>query len=112
MADMAGWGGGAYCLRSCPAVPKIEDPWLVDRPSEIGSIEEDGAKSAGCSGWAMARIKSVNAGGCKFADVVEEANRLANTLLLVLPLLLELELVLQLPFNPAAVGVSSKIRGG
>lgn len=115
VADMAGCGGGAYCLRSCPAFPNIEDPWLVERPREIGSIEEDGARSAGWSGRPMARIRSVNAGGwegCKFADAVEEANKLANTLLLVLPLLLELVMLLELPFKPSSDGVSSKMRRG
>lgn len=111
---MTGCGGGAYCPRSCPAAPKIEEPWLVERPSEIGSIEEDGAKSVGRSGRVIAWIKSVNAGcsgGCKLDDVVEEANKLANTLLLVLPLLLELVVLLELPFS-AAAGVSSNMRWG
>lgn len=115
MADMAGCGGGAYCLRSCPAVPKIDEPWLVERPSEIGSIEEDGAKSVGCSGRAIAWIKSVKTGccgGCKLVDVVEDANKLANTALVVLPLLLELVVQLELPFSPVAGDTSSKIRWG
>lgn len=118
MADKAGCGGGAYCRRSCPPVPKIDDPWLVERPREIGSMEEDGARSVGPSGRPMARIRSVKAGGwggCKLADEVEEANKLANTLLLALPLLLDVVVLLfELPFKPvaAADGASSKVRGG
>lgn len=34
-------------------------------------------------------------------DAVDDANKLANTLLLVLPVLDELQLPLQLPVNPA-----------
>lgn len=46
------------------------------------------------------------------ADAVEEANKLANTLQLVLPLPLELVVLLQLPFNPVVAGASSSICGG
>lgn len=82
----------------------------------MGSVDEGRASSVGGSGRAIARIKSVNAGVCgvcKLADAVEEANKLANTLQLVLPLLLELVVLLQLPFKPvAAAGASSTIGWG
>ena len=115
VADMAGCGDGAYCRRSCPAVPKIDDPWLVERQREMGSVEEGRERSVGGSGRPIARIRSVNAGVwavCKLADAVEEANRLANTLQLALPLLLELVVLAQLPFRPVVAGASFTICGG
>ena len=54
---MAGCGGGAYCLRSCPAVPKIDEPGLVDKQREMGSVEEDGVISVG---RVMTRLKPEN----------------------------------------------------
>lgn len=63
MADMAGCGGGAYWRRSCPPVPKIEDPLLEERQREMGSEDEGPESSEGRSGRDMARIRSVNAGG-------------------------------------------------
>lgn len=79
----------------------------------MGSVEEDGVSSVGRSGRVMTRLKPENPvawGCCKLADAVDETNKLANALLLVVPLLLELVLLLQLAFRPvAAGGASSKI---
>lgn len=80
----------------------------------MGSEDEDGgAISRVCSGRAIARNKSVNSvvWHCIFPEDVDEANRLAKTLLLELPLLLEplLLLLLQHDVKFVTAGVSSKI---
>lgn len=111
MADIAGC---EYCLGSCPPLPNIDEPGLVERHKAIGSVDEEEPTSVGRSGGAMALIKSVSTGvweGCKVADAVEEANKLANTLLLLVPVLLELLLLLQLPFKAAERGASSTTCG-
>lgn len=117
VADMAGWGGDAYCRRSCPAVPKMEEAVAVERQRETGSTEEGCWRSVEWSERDMALIKSEKAGvwwGCRLVEVFEEAKRLANTLLVVLPLLLELLLLpLQFPFmHGFAVPASSRIGVG
>ena len=79
----------------------------------MGSEDEGPARSAGCSGRPMALMRSVNAGvcDCRLPDAVDEANKLANTLLLVPPLLVELVLLLQLPFRAVLACGSSMICG-
>lgn len=42
--------------------------------------------------------------GCKFFDALDDANKLANTLLLVLPVLVEVQLPLQLPVTAVSCG--------
>lgn len=88
MADMDGGVGGTYGRHSWIPARKSDDSVSVDRHSERGSKTNGGAISAARSGRAMARNKSQNAGGCggcKLSDAAEEANKLANTLALLLP---------------------------
>ena len=80
----------------------------------MDSMDEDVVRSGARSGQAMTRIKSVNPSGwdCKLAEAVEDANKLVNALLLVLPLLLELLVLLQLSVEPVVTRASSKIWAG
>lgn len=63
----------------------------------------------------MDRIKSLNPivccdcdCGCKIFDAVDDANKLANTLLLVLPVFVEAQLPLQLPVTTTIGGELSR----
>lgn len=105
VADIAGCGAGAYCLRSWPAGLKIDELWLIARPRDIGSVDEGGAISRVCSG-AMARNISEKTGAWdgRLPEAVDEANKLPKTLLLLLPLLQEL---LQFPVKLATTAASS-----
>lgn len=112
MADMAGCGGGAYGRRSWIPVPKSDDPLWVDRQRDRGSKTSGAAISAGRSGRVMARNKSLNAGGCggcKLSDAAEEANKLANTVALVLPIVVVLPP--ELPERAILIGGSPNCGG-
>ena len=109
---MAGGVGGTYGRQSWIPVLKSDDSVSVDRHRERGSKTNGGAISVARSGRAMARNKSQNAGGCggcKLSDAAEEANKLANTVALVL-----LIVVLLLPEFPVRLVLScaSPISGG
>lgn len=77
----------------------------------MGSWDDNGSvRSGACVGRDMDSIKSLNpvvcGSGCccKLLGAVDDVNKLANTLLLVLPVLVELQLPLQLPVNPVTNG--------
>lgn len=87
MADMAGGVGGTYGRLSWIPAPKSDHSLWFDRHRESGSKTNGGVISASRSGRAMARNKSQNpgcCGGCKLSDAADEANKLANTVALLL----------------------------
>lgn len=112
MADIA--GGDAYGRRSWIPDPKSDDPMWVDRHKERGSKTNGGAISAGRTGWAMARNKSQNAGGrggCKLSDAAEDENKLANTVALLLSMVVVVVLS-ELPVTAPLPSASPSSGGG